>query len=225
MKTSLNISKELYTTIHKCIRCGQCTYGKGEAEYTQLCPINSMGNFFAYSAGGLMQIARSMYEGKLEVSESLKDIIFKCTTCGICECNCGVIYDHQAIIVKIKELYLQKYRDTLPSLVAVNDAILENKNPYGRDNTTRTDWIKNRKSAGTKAEILYFTGCVSAFDQKDIPRAFTGILDSLDITYEISDDEWCCGLPVYYNGGEAGAADLARHNLEMVKKSDLHVCV
>ncbi len=225
MTGNLNISKELYTSIHKCTRCGQCTYGTGEAEYVQLCPINKQGKFFSYSAGGLMQIARSLFEGKLDFNESLKDILFRCTTCGICESNCGVIYDHQEIMSEMRQGFIQKNPDSVKPLVNVLDAIIEKKNPYGRDNAQRTSWRKKSAVSKGKKEILYFTGCVSSFDQKAIPKAFTGILDILNISYEISDDEWCCGLPLYYNGYESKAVDLARHNIEMIKNSSVDTIV
>ena len=225
MTRNLNISKELYTSIHKCTRCGQCTYGQDEAEYVQLCPINKQGKFFSYSAGGLMQIARSLFEGKLDFNESLKDILFRCTTCGICEANCGVIYDHQEIMAKMRQGFIKKNPESMKPLVNVLDSIIEKKNPYGRDNAQRTAWRNNKESSKDHKEILYFTGCVSAFDQKAIPRAFTGILDTLNISYEISDDEWCCGLPLYYDGYESKAVDLARHNVEMIKKSGVDTIV
>ncbi len=102
MSKKIDLSNALYTEIHKCTRCGQCTYGKNEAAYIPLCPVNTLGHFFSHSAGGMMQIARSLYEDKLAYSPSLKEILFRCTTCGVCEANCGIIHDHQEIIAKMR---------------------------------------------------------------------------------------------------------------------------
>ena len=68
MESRFNIDENLYTTMHKCTRCGQCAYANGEAEFVPLCPMQIKGKFFTYSAGGVMQLARGLYEGKIEFS-------------------------------------------------------------------------------------------------------------------------------------------------------------
>ena len=83
MTRQINMDKEDYTSVFKCIRCGQCTYGKEAAGFKVLCPVNKKGHFFSYSAGGMMQIARSLYEGKIDDINSLQNIAALCTTCGI----------------------------------------------------------------------------------------------------------------------------------------------
>ena len=79
MGASFNISEDLYTAMHKCIRCGQCGYGNEGGQFRVLCPMQMKGKYFTYSAGGIMQIARAIYEGKMGFSESVRDLLFCCT--------------------------------------------------------------------------------------------------------------------------------------------------
>ena len=103
MIKQFSIDERLYTAMHKCTRCGQCTYGNEEADFSLLCPMQIKGKFFTYSAGGVMQLARALYEGKIAFSESVRDILYLCTTCGACEVNCGVIESQVDLFTLIKK--------------------------------------------------------------------------------------------------------------------------
>jgi len=225
MTKNIHIDEELYTSLHKCTRCGQCTYGTGEAEFVVLCPMYKEGKFFSYSAGGLMQIARVLYEGKLDYSESLRDIVFHCTTCGVCEANCGVIDNHLEVITLIR----RELRDLAgaEALKTVVEDIVEHKNPYGKRHETRNDWLAEDREVKSDepAEILYFVGCVSAYDQRKAPGSFTDILDKAGVPFSVSDDEWCCGGPLYHSGYGDEAIRLARHNVRMIEETGVEKVV
>ncbi len=225
MTKNIHIDEYLYTALHKCARCGQCTYGTGEAEFTALCPMYKKGQFFSYSAGGLAQIARALYEGKLDRSESLRDLVFHCTTCGVCEISCGIISNHVDVVALLrKEL---RDLDGAKALKTVVDGIIERKNPYGKRHETRNDWIAQDREAkrNEQAEILYFVGCVSAYDQKQLAISFANILDKAGVSFLVSDDEWCCGGPLHQSGYGDKAIGLARHNVKVIEEMGIQKVV
>ncbi len=227
MTRQINMDKEDYTSVFKCIRCGQCTYGKEAAGFTVLCPVNKKGHFFSYSAGGMMQIARSLYEGKIDDINSLQNITTLCTTCGICDVNCGVIDNPLNIIIKIRKLLMDQDLPGSKKVSKVTDRIVEHKNRYGISHEKRTAWLENRskKIDNPLADILYFTGCVSAYDQKEIPKALDGILSRLDIAYTVASDEQCCGGPLYFSGLQDQARKQAEHNIKMVEDTGIKTVV
>ncbi len=227
MSKNLKIDEFEYTSLFKCTRCGQCTYGQEEAEFTSLCPVHKKGNFFSYSAGGMMQIARNLYEGKIDYSETLKDIVYLCTTCGVCESNCGVIENHLDIIGKIRRELITLDFPESKALAKVVEGIEKFKNPYGHKQEDRTDWLDGRKEVinNSDASVFYYTGCVSAYDQKQVPQALTRIWDHLDIRFSVCDAEQCCGGPLFYSGYEDKARKLAQHNVRMIEESGIKTVV
>jgi len=221
MGSQFNIDEDLYTAMHKCTRCGQCTYGKEDAEFSPLCPMQIKGKFFTYSAGGIMQLARALYEGKVGFSESVRDILYLCTTCGACEVNCGVISNHVDLFNLLKKELVKTGIDALEPHRMVVDNILNKKHPYSGRLPERHEWLpkEKREKISSQAEIFYFVGCVSSYRETEISDAFANILDKLGIPFAISHDEWCCGAPLYLGGHEEKAYDLAKHNVELIENS------
>ncbi|MBW2136238.1 MAG: (Fe-S)-binding protein [Deltaproteobacteria bacterium] len=221
MTGRIRIDENLYTAIHKCTRCGQCTYGNGEAGFEELCPLQMKGRFFTYSAGGLMQVARALYEGKIPFSESIRDLVYLCTTCGACEVNCGVIGDQVDIFTIIKGGLRENGVPLMEAHRVVEENMLKSKAPYGGRLAGRNAWLSKdlRKSLSPRSEVFYYVGCVSSYRETEIPSAFAGILSTLGISFTVSDEEWCCGAPLYFSGNEEGARDYARHNVGAIEES------
>ena len=221
MGSRFNIDENLYTTMHRCTRCGQCAYAKGEAEFVPLCPMQIKGKFFTYSAGGVMQLARGLYEGKIEFSESVRDLLYLCTTCGACEVNCGVIEGQLELFILLKKQLVQNGVPLLESHKMVVNNTLSKKTPYTGRLPERHEWLSKgkREKMSPKPEIFYYVGCVSSYRETEIANAFVSILDKLEVSFAVSDEEWCCGAPLYFCGHEEGLYNLVKHNVEIIEKS------
>ena len=221
MGNQFNIDENLYTAMHKCTRCGQCSYGGEEAEFVSLCPMHIRGKFFTYSAGGVVQMARALYEGKIGFSESVRDLLYLCTTCGACEVNCGVIENQVDLFTLLKKELLQNGIALQEPHQMVVENILSKKTPYAGRLPARDEWLAQEKKGkmASQAEIFYFVGCVSSYRETEIANAFVSILDKLGIPFSISGEEWCCGAPLYFCGHEDRVHDLVTHNVELIEKS------
>ena len=221
MGNQFNIDEDLYTAMHKCTRCGQCSYGGEEAEFVSLCPMYIKGKFFTYSAGGVMQMARALYEGKIGFSESVRDLLYLCTTCGACEVNCGVIESQVDLFTLLKKELLQNGITLQEPHQMVVENILSKKTPYAGRLPARDEWLAQEKKGkmASQAEIFYFVGCVSSYRETEIANAFVSILDKLGIPFSASGEEWCCGAPLYFCGHEDKVHDLVTHNVELIEKS------
>ncbi len=227
MEHSFAISENLYTAMHKCTRCGQCAYGNQNAGFSSLCPMQIKGKFFSFSAGGMMQLARSLYEGKAPFSESVRNILYLCTTCGACEINCGVIEGQVDLFTLVKKELVNKGVPLLEAHRMVVDNTVDKKAPYGGRLPERCEWLprEKRQKPASKPEVFYYVGCVSSYRETDIPNAFVNILSKLGIPFAIDDQEWCCGAPLYFAGHEKEAREFAIHNVEVIEKSGAHAAV
>jgi heterodisulfide reductase subunit D len=221
MGNHFNIDEYLYTAMHKCTRCGQCSYGGEDAQFVSLCPMHIRGKFFTYSAGGVVQMARALYEGKIRFSESVRDLLYLCTTCGACEVNCGVIENQIDLFTLLKKELLQNGIALQGPHQMVVENILSKKTPYAGRLPARDEWLAQEKKEKmpSQVEIFYFVGCVSSYRETEIATAFVSILDKLGIPFSISGEEWCCGAPLYFCGHEDRVHDLAAHNVELIEKS------
>lgn len=221
MGGQIRIDENLYTAMHKCTRCGQCTYGSQAAGFTALCPIQIKGKFFTYSAGGIMQLARALFEGKTGLSESVRDLLYLCTTCGACEVNCGVIENQVDLFTLLKRELVEHGVPLLEPHTMVIENVVAKKTPYSGRLPERGEWLSKgkREKISSQPEVFYFVGCVSSYRETEIPDAFVSILDKLGIPFALSDEEWCCGAPLYFCGHEKNVSDLVKHNVEMIRAS------
>jgi Fe-S oxidoreductase len=71
-----------------------------------------------------------------------------------------------------------------------------------------------------RAEVLLYTGCVSAFYPMaySIPQSFVQVLEQSGVSYTtMGGEEWCCGYPLFGAGMKADVAALATHNMAAAK--------
>ena len=71
-------------------RCSQCSYCKWipldhvkSWRFSKGCPSIAYNNFNSYSARGRFAVALSLINGESDYTDKVRDIVFKCVTCGI----------------------------------------------------------------------------------------------------------------------------------------------
>jgi len=205
--------------IYCCTRCNTCKYVY--QEYNDSCPSGVKFKFETFYPSGRIHIARALYEGKLEWSERIRDIIFACPTCASCTIQCQSRH-HDTIVDIIEALRadaVNKGFGPLPNQKAFADSIEKEHNPYKEKHVDRLNWMEGlRVPRKDKAEILYFVGCTSSYRQKDLARNTIKILNKLNVDYTVSNEEWCCGSPLMRTGQLQLATDLVKHNLNLIKQ-------
>lgn len=230
---NIKLNDQLHTLISRCIRCGQCTYGDEEIGYELLCPIYKQYKFFSYSPGGIIQIARAIYEKRIQPSKEIRDIVYKCTTCGVCEEACGVINSSGQTISPmkvaglLKQELIKKGIEPPSPLNYMHDNILKNISPFGNGHEERTSWISPqiRKKLSNNPSVMYFVGCTSSYNETEIAKSFTELLIKAKKEFTISDDEWCCGMPLYMSGQIDDLNGYVRHNLDLIKETGVSTVV
>lgn len=203
-----------------CIRCSNCKWVDQiytrSSKFSQICPINTRYGFDAYSGGGILTIAKSLLDSKLEFTPKLSDIIYKCTLCGACDIRCKRNLEIEVLLVleALRTKAVQKGYAPLEPHRAITRKVKETGNRYGVTNKKRMDWLSELILPMQNADILYFVGCNSSFVQPEIARSTTKILKAAGIRFMVLPDEWCCGQPLLTTGQEDAAREIVEHNVK-----------
>ena len=129
----------------QCIACGDC---REQTDYTANPPKwgvcvakDHTSGFEPFFARGKMQIIRSLWQGKLELSKDMADVIFQCPTCNACSEACAYDMDNVAMYEALRA-ELVDAGCGLEAHVPMNKAMVELLNPYERDNKLKGKWLE-----------------------------------------------------------------------------------
>ncbi|MFX1339354.1 MAG: (Fe-S)-binding protein [Promethearchaeota archaeon] len=216
--------------ILQCIGCGDC---REATDYTEDPPKwgvcvareNTPG-FEPFFGRGKMQIVRSLWQGKLDLSKDMAEVIFQCPTCNACAETCAYDMDNAAIYEALRA-ELVDAGCGLEAHVPMNKAMLELLNPYQRDNKEKATWIDKLdfkiKDASTEtAEYLYFVGCTAALtpEIQTVAINTAKVLKKLGVDFSVfGDKEVCCGSVGKRTGDLIAFNAVATKNYELFKKS------
>ncbi len=181
------------------------------------CPEYNLKGFESYGARGRMYIARGLLEARLEIDASLVDRISTCLSCGYCTQRCA--FDLTEIFETLKGDLVDAGKG-LDKYLQLGESIKENHNPYFKRQKDRLAGIEEKIKPTKGAELLYFTGCASAYQYPTIAQSTCMILNELGPNYQILGEEWCCGFPLIRTGQVGLAKEIAEHNLEIIRASE-----
>ncbi|MEM3641929.1 MAG: succinate dehydrogenase iron-sulfur subunit, partial [Candidatus Bathyarchaeia archaeon] len=165
-------------------------------------------------------------EGLDERLKPMTDNIWLCTSCNSCTLFCPKLVQCSNAIVEDRSLLVEA--GIIPRTVKdVLESVFKYHNPMGTHQSKRMEWAEglNVKTfpTVTKADVLLFTCCSTAYDvrNREIARTMAHILNSLNVNYAtLGAEEWCCGDHILRMGEKGLFEELATHNIEMFKKFD-----
>jgi Fe-S oxidoreductase len=111
-----------------------------------------------------------------------------------------------------------------PIIYDLEKNIQATHNLYGKSSEDKFRIFEGQKKQEAKPEILYFIGCLSSHEQREIPQAFIKILSIANIPYLIMEDE-CCGDLPYELGLRETANECAKCVFEKIKNTDVNELV
>lgn len=175
MPTS-NYLEQIIPSIYTCIKCRGCIASKGE--YKPVCPMQERFGFFSYSAGGMICIARALFEGVIDYSNEMAEVVYACTTCRACAEQCRNIYyltnDHFSVPHLVEKMRQELVdRGKVPALVRdYLKSIDLYGNPYNKPATKRGAWAEGLGMAlYSGQEFLFYVGDVGSFDERGVKIA------------------------------------------------------
>ncbi len=223
-----------------CVSIGDCTnaikglYSNPILEAT--CPMIEHGpGFEAFLARGKFTIARGLLDGKIEPSEGLAEVIYQCTLCGACREVCNNpenpfmkinakenIVDHIEIWEALRADLVDAGVAPMPRHKEIFQQVKKEHNPYFEKHSERLNWLpKDSKYLSKGGDALFFVGCTSAYRLNYVSSTFLDIANKSKINLTISPDEWCCGSINLRTGDLKIAKQLAQHNYELFKNSEI----
>ncbi|MHA1378696.1 MAG: (Fe-S)-binding protein [Candidatus Helarchaeota archaeon] len=206
--------------IYCCTKCNTCKYVYHE--FSDSCPSGVKFKFETFYPSGRIHLARALFEGKLEWTERLRDVVFACPTCASCTIQCQSRH-HDTIVDIIEALRADAVANglgPLPNQKAFAESTENEHNPYKELHSQRLHWAEGLKVPHKeKADVVYFVGCTSSYRQQELAKNTIKILNKLGVDYTVLKDEWCCGSPLMRTGQLAQVQDLINHNLELIKNS------
>jgi heterodisulfide reductase subunit D len=191
-----------------CVLCGSC-YGHGPANPMEdapgpkeKCPPYEFYRFQRHTPKSRWLMSQRVFHGLDPITPELKEVIYACTNCLMCQELCGVRNDGYGpwdITVAMREEITEK-EGPLDAHRPIYDGLRQHDNPWGRAKHQRGVWAEGlglKKLAETKAHTLLFAGC-SADGAGGSARALAAIMKAAGDDFVIlGDDEKCCGLYAY----------------------------
>jgi Fe-S oxidoreductase len=188
-----------------CFQCGLCTVS---------CPWNIVRTFVPHKM--IRQTQFGLFE--LENEEW-----WLCTTCNMCVSRCprgvgitDIMQAARAIMIETG-MAPSSLRSVMASLGGVG-------NPMGEVREKRADWAKdlNIKPFTKGTDLLYFPGCVPAYDSNvsGVARATVSILQKVGVNFGILGiKESCCGESARKAGNNKLFEHLAQSNIDTFNDS------
>jgi len=207
-RTFLKQAEPEWETLATCIQCGTCTTS---------CPANES---MDYSPRQVWEMMRLGLQDVVTTSRTY----WLCTQCYACQVRCPRGIEIADTMRNLREWAVARDEHVPQALRGMQSAVGNSHNILAEDNQSRLIWSENlapipeqlREVGKSGTEVLFFTGCVSAFYPQaySIPQAFIQILEKAGVSYTtMGGEEWCCGFPLYTAGMKDDVAELAKHNV------------
>ena len=190
-----------------CYQCGTCS---------ATCPWNLVRSFL---------IRRIMHQAQLGLVDLESDEMWLCATCRACVQRCPrgveIIDVMRAMRRVITEVGVAKVPDSLRIAVKNISGV---GNPLGEPPEKRADWAEGLdvKTYTKGTEVLYFPGCIPAYDPKvkRVARAIASVLKEAGVDFGIlGAAETCCGESVRKTGSESLFQSLAQSNISAFQEA------
>lgn len=93
-------------------------------------------------------------------------------------------------------------------------------NPYGELHEERMKWVPPEVKVAGKTDTAYFVGCTAAYRRPEIAEATVRILNAAGVDFMmLHPEEWCCGSPALRVGRRNLFLELAKRNVEAIRKA------
>jgi len=212
-----------------CVLCGSC-YGHGpvnpmedEPGFKSKCPPYEYYRFQRFTPKSRWLMSQRVFHGLDSITPELKEIIYSCTTCLMCQEICGVRNDGYGpwdITVAMREEITEK-EGPLDAHRPILEGLKLFDNPWSQPRSDRGQWAKGlglARLGKNEASTLLFAGC-SADRDSGRPGAVSlaKLMKQAGERFVImGEEEGCCGLYAKDLGFRKEYYRLEEGNLRMV---------
>jgi len=190
-----------------CVLCGSC-YGHGPANPMEdvpgpkeKCPPYEFYNFQRHTPKSRWLMAQRVFHGLDPITPELKEVIYACTNCLMCQELCGVRADGYGpwdITVAMREEITER-EGPIAAHRPLYDGLKQHDNPWSQPQAERGAWASGlalQTLGESKASTLLFAGCSA---DRDSGRGGAVALARLmrrarEDFVILGEAEKCCGL-------------------------------
>ncbi len=211
----------------RCTHCGYCRH---------VCKVYNVSWSETDYAGGRNRIIKALDRKDIKFDkEDIIPSVFRCMLCGNCAVVCPVGVDTLSVFQHFRKTVVKK--GAMPEkLKVLRGSIMENNNPFLEKHVDRFNWCDSCEEGARAYErakqtsavnegkqnsykVGYFTGCTSAYRNKELVSATSQVLEKLGIGFVVFPEEKCCGSVLFRTGLEDDALEVVKSNYEMIQTS------
>jgi Fe-S oxidoreductase len=216
-----------------CVLCGSC-YGHGPANPMEdhpgpkeKCPPYEFYRFQRHTPKSRWLMAQRVFHGLDPITPELREVIYACTNCLMCQELCGVRddgYGPWEVTVAMREEITEK-EGPLVAHRGLYEGLRQHDHPWGKSVTQRGSWTEGLglKVGPNAAPILLFAGCSA-----DQPSGRGGAVGLAKLMLEAGEDftvlggvEKCCGLVAHDLGYRREYERLQGDSIRAIKEAGI----
>ena len=221
-----------------CVLCGSC-YGHGPANPMEdvpgpksKCPPYEFYRFQRFTPKSRWLMAQRVFHGLDPITPELKEVIYTCTNCLMCQELCGVRDDGYGpwdITVAMREEMTER-DGPIEAHRPLFESLQQHDHPWSQPKAERGLWANAlglKKLGSGNATMLLFAGC-SADRESGRPGAIAlaKLMQEAGEDFVIlGDEEKCCGLYAYDLGFRREYDRLENENLAAIKEAGIRKVV
>jgi Fe-S oxidoreductase len=222
MDMHINECKDL---LYRCAKCAACTQDRDT--FMAVCPSGERFGFETFYLMGRVEFVRALLENKIDIKSSswIDKVLYSCTECRACVEQCYYVTnkDFLSCVSLGKQLVVDL--GFVPSRVReFFENVINYGNPYGfpRDARDRLVEELGLEYFDPKVhEYLLWVGCNAVYNDvaKESLKSFIELLRSAGIKFGVlGGEEDCCGHEVLRLGERGLFEELARRNIETLRR-------
>ena len=221
-----------------CVLCGSC-YGHGPANPMEdvpgpksKCPPYEFYRFQRFTPKSRWLMSQRVYHGLDTITPELKEVIYTCTSCLMCQEICGVRDDGAGpwdITAAMREEITEK-EGPIEAHRPLFESLKRHDNPWSQPQSERGKWADGlglRILGSGKASTLLFAGCSA-----DQPHGRAGAVALAKLMQQAGEpfailgaEESCCGLYARDLGFRDEFHRLQEKNLRAIKTAGIKTIV
>jgi len=150
---------------------------------------------------GKLMLGLSLLDKRIEMNDSVADIVYKCTLCGACDANCKVYRDDidiAEVIEEIRATCVENGQFFAEHQMMIDDLKREN-NVFGEQKSDRGNWAQGldlKDANAQKVDVLFHAGCRFSYDEDllDVIRGAVTLIRDAGVDLGVAGKgESCCG--------------------------------
>jgi Fe-S oxidoreductase len=196
------------------------------------CPSIARYNWHAYAASGKFNMAYSLLQERIEISDAFLDVLYKCHMDGSCDISCKVQQDIEPLQL-MQELRIKCVEEgqLVPEHMIIIEGLRKEDNMMQASKADRGKWAEGldvKILTYESAEVVFHAGCRYSFDEELCPtvRAAVTLLQKAGVDVGIMGaDEACCGGRAYELGYAGELTKYAEHQMETFRTAGVKALV